>query len=136
MEIVPGTALQSVTSYEERSEVVCGGAGWRRSQCTPYYATNTTKPIGNMVTPHSGVGKGFEASDTNEHTTTTVCGDDYTQHTSDTSHHLTLSCVLWGTRLCVYTDEAIIINLGAKFSHQLAIHWLLFTCQGDEYIIT
>ena len=70
MEIVPGTALQSLTSYEERSEVVCGVVGWRRtSHSTPYYASNTTKPIGNKATPHSGVGKGFEASDTNEHAT-------------------------------------------------------------------
>ena len=45
MEIVPGTALQSLTSYEE-SEVVCGGVGWRRSQSVPHHTSDTTQPSG------------------------------------------------------------------------------------------
>ena len=46
MEIVPGTALQSLTSYEERSEVVCGGVGleWRRNQSMPHHTSGTSQP--------------------------------------------------------------------------------------------
>ena len=49
MEIVPGTALQSLTSYEERSEVVCGGVGWRRSQSVPHCTNDTNQPSGVAV---------------------------------------------------------------------------------------
>ena len=46
MEIVPGTALQSLTSYEERGEVVCGGVGWRRSQSISHHTSGTSQPSG------------------------------------------------------------------------------------------
>ena len=60
MEIVPGTALQSLTSYEEGSEVVCGGVGWRRSQSMPHHTSGTSQPSGV-------VGISFGAMDTHGH---------------------------------------------------------------------
>ena len=49
MKIVPGTALQSLTGYEERGEVVCGGVGWWTSQSGPYHTNNTSQPSGVAV---------------------------------------------------------------------------------------
>ena len=46
MEIVPGTVIQSLNCYEERSEVVCGGVGWRRSQSMPHHTSGTSQPSG------------------------------------------------------------------------------------------
>ena len=46
IEIVPGTVLQSLTSYEEGNEVVCGGVGRRRSQGMPHHTSGTSQPSG------------------------------------------------------------------------------------------
>ena len=44
-EMICGSVLTSPLSYEEGSEVVCGGVGWRRTaQTAPHQTSNTTVP--------------------------------------------------------------------------------------------
>ena len=62
-EMVCGSALATPLSYEERSEVVCGGMGWGRTAQSLHHQT------GNTTNPSSVMCSNLAAMDTRPHTT-------------------------------------------------------------------